>query len=81
MLLFRLLPTPKSALGFMGYLIVVLYPLSLLLAALGNIDLIAKNIDWIKWALSQWWGYPLCATWVLAASLRWLSAAIQTATA
>ena len=58
-LLLDLLPTPKSVLGLLGYVLFVLYPISLVLSALGNADLIAKNIGWIQYAFNQWWGYPL----------------------
>jgi len=57
--LLRLLPSPKSVAGFLGYLLVALYPLSVVLSALGNADLIAKNINQVEYVLSKWWGYPL----------------------
>jgi hypothetical protein len=53
------LPTPKSVVGLVGYLLVALYPISLVLNVLSNVDLVAANVEWIEYVLRQWWGYPL----------------------
>lgn len=55
----RLLPSPKSISGFLGYLVVALAPVGWLLVLWGNADLIAANISRIEWVLNQWWGFPL----------------------
>jgi hypothetical protein len=58
----RLLPSPKSGSGFVGYLLFVLAPVAGLLTFWGHMDLVTEKINWIEHALGQWWGYPVLWT-------------------